>query len=150
VIPLWLLGEVSGFGRLDEDPDLAALAEADLLFPSAAGMLRFKHGLTRNVIYEAIGRDERRGLHDRVAAALAGHAAGQAAAADGAAASPLGGGRGLAEAAARADVAGDRAAAVSALDRAKTLYRNALDWYDEGEPAAGDGARWLGIANKLG
>jgi hypothetical protein len=53
-------------GRAADDPALLALADEDLLFADADGGHRFKHGLTRDVIYESVG------LHLRRAAAPAG------------------------------------------------------------------------------
>jgi class 3 adenylate cyclase/tetratricopeptide (TPR) repeat protein len=54
-------------------PILQALAEADFLYPSGRpGELRFKHGITRDAVYESISLAERRALHQRVLAALQG------------------------------------------------------------------------------
>ncbi len=148
VIPIWLLHELTG--RTADDAALRSLAEKDFLFPDSTGTLRFKHGLTRDVIYESVGLHVRRALHLRIAQALLRHVSDEQEQPDEALAYHLGAAGRAAEAADRADIAGDRAAAVSALDRARTLYHAALAWLDEAAPAGGDVNRWLAIANKLG
>ena len=51
--------------------DMQALADADFLYAdAAAGGLRFKHGITRDAVYDSIGLNERQALHQRVEAAL--------------------------------------------------------------------------------
>jgi len=149
VIPLWLFSELTGLQA--EDPRLHQLAEKDLLFPDAAGTLRFKHGLTRDVIYESVGLRERRALHLRVAEALQRHAdSAREAQPHEALAYHFGAGGRPAEAADNAEIAADRAAAISALDRAKALYHAALARLDESDDIAAWTERWLAIANKLG
>ena len=70
VVPLWLLKELGG-GKLD-DNDIYALADKDLVHISKArGTLSFKNGITRDVIYNLVGK-ERVGLHKRIAEALVG------------------------------------------------------------------------------
>lgn len=69
MVPTWLFSATTGVEP--DDPVIAELAEADFLFPSDVGAtLRFKHGLTRDVIYRAIGLKERPALHRRVVKAL--------------------------------------------------------------------------------
>ena len=61
-------------GQLEDD-DLTHLAVTDLLFPGEQpGTWRFKHGLTREIVYHLIGRDSRRNLHQQVAQRLLAHA----------------------------------------------------------------------------
>lgn len=148
VIPPGLLQQLSG--RDSDDPAWLALADRDLLYADAEGGFHFKHGLTRDVIYEAVGLHLRRALHLQVAQALdrqrpddphealAYHyrAAGRPA-----------------EAARHAEVAADRAAALSVLDRARAMYHLALaelDLAGSGTADAGpDTERWLSLCTRL-
>ncbi|HEX8194109.1 MAG TPA: AAA family ATPase [Allosphingosinicella sp.] len=126
VVPAWLLEALTGRG--EADPLVRSLAERDFLYAGERpGSLRFKHGITREVIYEAVGLHERRGLHARIARALRGHA--EAAGED----EPVEAlayhcrAAGLVEdTASYAERAGDKALAASALDRAQAHYRSAL------------------------
>lgn len=73
VVPIWLF-ETIGLKKFDEHV-VAQLAAADFLYPSElSGMLRFKHGITRDAIYELIGPRRRRELHARAADALSARA----------------------------------------------------------------------------
>lgn len=129
VVPIRLLEELGGLATGARGLEmLLALAEQDFLFPAERpGELRFKHGLTREIVYAAIGLHERRHMHGRVAAALRAHSASLGMALphellvyhDGAAGD-------WASAADHAEQAGDQALAASALDRAKQQYRAAL------------------------
>ncbi len=68
-VPTWLLAAVHG--KAIDAAMLIMLQEADFLFPGdSGGMLRFKHGLTRDAVYAGIGLAERRTLHAQVLAAL--------------------------------------------------------------------------------
>lgn len=150
VIPVWLLQALSGCG--EQHPAVKALAAQDFIFPDQhPGHLRFKHGITRDVVYEATGLHERQALHRRISAELAarGSAQGQlheqlayhdAAAHDWPAA------------AAHAEAAGDQALAVSALDRAKKQFRAALaalEFLQDIDPGR-QRRRWIAIAQRLG
>jgi class 3 adenylate cyclase/tetratricopeptide (TPR) repeat protein len=151
VIPAWLLKRITGHGQ--DDPQVRALAEQDFLFPSEqAGTLRFKHGITRDVVYHKVGLHQRKAVHLAVATALAEHGAQSApeemyealayhyAAAD----VP-------AEAARYAELAGDKAQAALALDRARTQYSAALAALDRLAPLSSEGQlRWCAVARKLG
>ncbi|HEY8708323.1 MAG TPA: AAA family ATPase, partial [Burkholderiaceae bacterium] len=151
VFPAWLLERITGHGA--QDPLMLALAEQDFIFPAELpGTLRFKHGITRDVVYEAVGLHQRKDMHRRIAQtlevpgegappedryeALAYHCA----AGD------------LPEAAARyAELAGDKAIAASALDRARAQYAAALKALDGMAPLSREVAlRWCAIAQKLG
>lgn len=126
-IASWLFARVCG---LDPgDPIVFGLAEQDFIYPGERlGTLRFKHGLTREVVYESIGPRDRAVMHMLVARALQSGAPelGEeepvealayhftAAGDDGAAAH-------------YAELAGDKALASSALDRAQLHYGVALD-----------------------
>ena len=157
VFPVWLLERLTGVG--EHDPLLRSLAEHDLVFPDdQPGMLRFKHGIARDVIYESIGLREKTSLHQRIAEALiadvdakGAHAAHSAedlyetlAYHFGAAGQPR-------DAAHYAELAGDKAMAASALDRARAQYRAALDALDS--DGLGDAAarqRWVSVVQRLG
>lgn len=148
VVPAALLTAVTGLAADDEA--LHDLAQKDFLFPAADGTLRFKHGLTRDVIYESVGLHERRRLHGRVAEALRALTAPGSDHPHEALAYHYGAaGRG-AESAHHAELAGDRAASLSALDRAKALYHAALDRLRAGGLAGASVERWLAITHKLG
>ena len=69
VVPTWLLEQVTGH---DADGALIAeLAERDLLYGGEVeGTLRFKHGITRDVIYASIPPRAREQMHRRVAGFL--------------------------------------------------------------------------------
>ena len=148
VIPAWLLEALSGCGELH--PDVRALALQDFIFPDQRpGHLRFKHGIARDVIYEATGLHERQALHRHISAALAAHGGAadqlheQLAYHDAAA-------NDWPAAAAHAEAAGDQALAVSALDRAKKQFRAALAALEFLPDDAARRRRWIGIAQRLG
>jgi class 3 adenylate cyclase/tetratricopeptide (TPR) repeat protein len=64
-IPAWLLAELTSRHR--EDPIFEELAAQDLLYPvDVMGNYRFKHGITRDVIYAWLGRAERRKRHGEI------------------------------------------------------------------------------------
>ncbi|WP_415840471.1 AAA family ATPase, partial [Roseateles saccharophilus] len=155
VIPVWLLEILTGYG--EQHPAVRALAAQDFIFPDQRpGHLRFKHGITRDVVYEATGLHERQALHRHISVALAARGGNQsqlheqlayhdAAANDWPAA------------ARHAEAAGDQALVASALDRAKKQFRAALAALEflqqpgEGEDQARERRRrWIGIAQRLG
>ncbi|HUK05077.1 MAG TPA: AAA family ATPase, partial [Burkholderiales bacterium] len=151
-VPAWLLGRITGFA--EDHPTVRALAEHDFLFPAEqTGAMRFKHGITREVVYDSIGLRARKQLHGAISAALAERYAAGAAPAEGyeilayhyAAA-------GLSEQTARfAELAGDKAMAALALDRAQAQYAAALAALDTFVPLTREVAqRWCGVAQKLG
>lgn len=150
LVPAPLLAAVLSFEP--QPADLAALVAHDFLQPDPGGQhWRFKHALTRDVLYRTIGLHERQALHRRVAAAL--RAAAEASAGE----LPLealahhlaAGGEPLA-AAPLAELAGDRAAAASAMDRARLHYRSALAALDAAGLDASRQRQWLSIAHRLG
>jgi class 3 adenylate cyclase/predicted ATPase len=156
VLPLWLLRALAGPTASEER--LAELEQQDFLFgasgepgtPGAvATQLRFKHGLTRDVIYSAIGLHERRSMHLRAAIALR-ERGGDAADLVEALAYHYGAGNSPAEAAQFAELAGERALRAGALDRAQQHLRAALLALD---PQGDDPAvypRWMALARRLG
>lgn len=149
VTPAWLLHQITGCDAAH--PVWVALARQDFIYPAEdEGRWRFKHGITRDVIYESVGVHQRRALHDRIARALEERArqqgqepAHEALAYHWAAALRT-------EAAARhAEAAGDRAVAVSALDRAKAQYRAALTALDAQLPGRAFYEAWARVSGKL-
>jgi len=148
-VPAWLLARITGCAQ--DSPLMRELAERDLLFPGEhAGTLRFKHGVTRDVIYASIGLLARQVLHLRIAVALMQ----QAASADGnedaeALALHFGAGGDHTLEAHYAERAGDRALAVSALDRARAQYRSALRALERTELTGEHALRWVDIVQRL-
>lgn len=151
VVPLALLQSVSGSAA--GELQITELAHADFVYPDVrAGMLRFKHGITRDAVYESIGRPERIHLHERIVetlVALASNADGEEAV----------------EALAHhcraagqwersvdfAERAGDRAMAASAPDRARASYLAGMEALDQlPAPGRAQRLRWCRLCNKLG
>jgi class 3 adenylate cyclase/tetratricopeptide (TPR) repeat protein len=150
VVPTWLLEVVTGCGG--DHPLVRALAELDFIFPGErAQTLRFKHGLTRDVIYDSVGLHQRRAMHLRIAQAIQQHR-------------PPGdsdqslellayhyGAAGQTEHAARfAELAGDKALAASSLDRARVQYRAALVALDRLPPSRERQLHWIRLSQRLG
>ncbi|MDH4391638.1 MAG: AAA family ATPase, partial [Aquabacterium sp.] len=139
-----------------ETPDpqlLQALADADFLRREPDGdAVRFKHGITRDAVYESIGLSERMALHRRLEAALRDEAAGdQPVESLEALAYHCRGAGSWAAATEHAERAGDRAMAMFALDRARAHYLAASQALERQGPLEGDAARrWCLLANKLG
>ncbi|MEO8059301.1 MAG: AAA family ATPase [Burkholderiales bacterium] len=150
VIPGWLLERITG--QSQDSPLLRGLAEQDFIFPGErAGTLRFKHGITRDVIYDSVGLHARQRLHLRVAEALQRQSA--AAAQDEALealAYHFDAGGDAAQAAHYAELAGDKALAASALDRARAQYHVALAALDRLRLSAEGALRWVAIVQRLG
>ena len=150
VVPVWLLELVTG--RSADDPLVRALGEEDFIFPGErTGTLRFKHGITRDVIYDSVGLRDRRALHLRIAEALRDH--GEVSGEEEfyeALAYHYGAGGDSAATAAYAELAGNKAMERAALDRARSHYRAALDAIDR-LPRSEELARtWLRIARWFG
>lgn len=150
LVPAWLLQRLTGLA--EDHPTLRALADQDLLFPDdVPGMLRFKHGIARDVIYAAVGLQRKRALHLAVAEALdEAMRLGTSGAAHEALAYHYGSAGRPALAARHAELAGDRARQASALDRAKRHYRAALDAMDQLPAHERDDRRWLSVAQRFG
>jgi class 3 adenylate cyclase/tetratricopeptide (TPR) repeat protein len=150
VVPAWLLEQVTGYS--DDDPILHELADKDLIYPGEVeGTLRFKHGITRDVIYASVGLRERETLHRRIASLLE-----RRAAEDGyeALLEPLSyhfrAGAEPERAAHYAELAGDKALAAAAPDRARSQYAAALTALDLLQPSDGIYRRWSRIVHRLG
>lgn len=149
VVPARLLESITGCHA--EHPLVQALSEQDLIYPGEQpGTLRFKHGIARDVIYAAVGLPVRKAMHKRIAETLKQQASLGAEeelyeplayhyAASGEAK----------EAASYAELAGDKAMAASALDRAQIQYRAALSALDLLEPSVSSYRRWMQIAQRL-
>jgi class 3 adenylate cyclase/tetratricopeptide (TPR) repeat protein len=150
VVPSWLLEAISGRG--ETDPLVRSLAEYDFVHPAGrAGTLRFKHGITREVIYSAVGLHERRALHRRIAEALKTRApdAGEREPVEALAYHYLAANEPGA-AAYYSALAGERALAASALDRAQAHYKSALDALDRlREQKEGD-VSYAAVVQRLG
>ena len=149
VIPLWLLKAISGYG--DDDPIIRSLADQDLIFPGERpGTLRFKHGITRDVIYDSVGLRQRRALHLQMAEALRRQGATSAEEEFYESLAYHYGASGEATEAARyAELAGDKAMAASALDRAQLQYRAALTALDTLGQSETTYRRWMSISQSL-
>jgi class 3 adenylate cyclase/tetratricopeptide (TPR) repeat protein len=150
VVPGWLLEELSGHGL--DSALVAQLAAQDFLYADVqAGTLRFKHGLTRDLIYAGIGLAQRQNLHLRVAAALLldprGPTPGEMAAA---LAYHFAAGGDALHALRFAEQAAARALAASALDRARAHCRAALAALDLLPPSPARARQRVDIVNRLG
>lgn len=147
--PAWLLERLTGHGQ--DSPVVRALADADVLYPGEQpGTLRFKHGITRDGIYGAVGLHARERLHRHIADVLR-TADGEADAHVEALAYHCAAGGRHAEASLYAERAGDKAMAASALDRARAQYVAALNAIDKLAPLGeAQAARWCAISQKLG
>ncbi|MCG2592199.1 AAA family ATPase [Ramlibacter sp. XY19] len=150
VVPAWLLERMTG--QPAAGPMQLGLAEQDFLFPGErAGTLRFKHGITRDIIYESVGLHVRQELHLRIAEALKEHGAHEPhdEALEMLALHFEAGGDAL-QAAHYAEMAGDKALSASALDRARALYRVALAALERLPQTAEIALRWVSIVQRLG
>ncbi len=127
IVPAWLFARICD---LDPgDPIVFGLAEQDFIYPGERqGTLRFKHGLTREVVYESISPRDRAVMHMLVARALqsGGPEPGEEEPVEALAYHFTAAGDDPA-AAHYAELAGDKALASSALDRAQLHYGLALD-----------------------
>lgn len=148
VVPVWLLRDVIG---AEVTPDgLAALATQDILYDGQVpGTKKFKHGVTREAIYETISLRERRRLHravgetlnrpdgevsrDEHLESLAYHFS---RASD------------FKNAAHFAELAGEKAMNSSSLDLARDQFRSALVALEGLSGVEDVRARWISIANK--
>lgn len=144
---------IAACGHMPDEDTLRALAEADFLFAdSTSGGLRFKHGITRDAVYESIGLKTRRLLHRRIAEAHAARGPGLDHDDTLEALAYHSFGAGDWEKAARyAEQAGDKATLAYALDRARAHYKAALDAMDNlSERSRDTDQHWCLVVNKLG
>lgn len=151
VFPAWLLERLTGHAA--DSADLQDLATKDFIYAGdQPGSLRFKHGITRDAIYETVGLRERKEMHRQIALTLQAVAA-QASSDDllEALAYHCALGGMPHDAALYAERAGDKANAASALDRARAQYAAALRALDMTAPLPREAQlRWCAIAEKLG
>ncbi len=69
VVPFWLLERISGYQQ--QDAIFRQLADNDVMTAGEIkGTLRFKHGITRDAIYELVGQPNKRQLHLQIAQTL--------------------------------------------------------------------------------
>ena len=149
VIPSWLLESITGCG--EDHPLVRGLAAQDFVFPGERpGTLRFKHGIAREVIYDSVGLHQRKAMHLRIAAALLERGSGGHEDLYEPLAYHYGAGGDVSGAARYAELAGDKAVAASALDRAQTQYRAALTALDRLDGSERDYQRWSSIAQRFG
>lgn len=149
VIPLWLLERMTGLG--EDHPLIKALADEDLIFPAESPKtLRFKHGIARDVVYNSIGLQARRKIHLQIIDILRSHyLSGSEEELYEALAYHYGACGQTEEIARYAELAGDKAMAVSALDRAQIQYRAALAALDVLEQSESTYQHWMQIAQRL-
>jgi tetratricopeptide (TPR) repeat protein len=115
---------------------LAELTRLDLIYASEVeGSFRFKHGITREVVYESVRLGERRRAHGAVARAIEEQLAGGGLAELEALACHYLGSGDHERAAQYAERAGDKAIVSSSLDRARLQYGAALAELDRATPA---------------
>ena len=150
VVPVWLFEALTGYAA--DHPEVRALAQRDLLYPGERpDTLRFKHGITRDVIYNSIGLSERVRTHLRVATLIRSTNPGpprdehlELLAYHSHEAADYG------NAAYYAELAGHKAMSALALDRARTQYAAALAALDLLAFDDDVRQRWLAVAQRLG
>jgi class 3 adenylate cyclase/tetratricopeptide (TPR) repeat protein len=149
VIPSQVLESITGCGA--DHPFVLALTEQDLIYPGKQrGTLRFKHGIARDVIYEAVGLRQRKALHRQIAETLRHQvSSGLEEELCELLAYHYGASQQATDAAHYAELAGDKAMAASALDRARVQYLAALAALDLTEPSDNKYRRWMRIAEHL-
>ena len=150
VIAIWLFESLTNTSA--NSVLVRGLAEQDFIFPGEqAGTLRFKHGVTRDIIYESVGLLERQQLHLHIARAIQRQsAATEQDEALEALAYHFGAGGDAANAARYAELAGDKAMHASALDRTRAQYRAALAALDRLPASPEVAQRWVSIVQRLG
>jgi class 3 adenylate cyclase/tetratricopeptide (TPR) repeat protein len=151
VFPLWLLKHLTGHGA--NPLVLQRLADLDFIFPAEqTGMMRFKHGIARDAIYNAVGLYQRQALHLQIAAALASDYEQERQESSFEVLAYHYGAGGVPDQAAKySELAGDNAMSAFSLDRARVQYTAALDALDALNPSSPTlQRRWCSIAQKLG
>ena len=146
--PIWLLHALSD----DPAPETIAKTLIDSGFlheTEAAGTLRFKHGIAREVVYDSVRVRERRHLHGEVARAIEARFSGLGLVDHyEALASHYAGANDFQKALEFAELAGDKAAASSALDRARAQYAAALSHVEQLSNREDSTRRWLALIPK--
>ena len=143
-----LLAEIQEEDHLESALD--ALCHNDLIYASEVpGTYRFKHGITREVVYDSVLMSERRRMHRAAAQAFErGIIAGESSHASETLAYHHRGAGDHDKAARYAEQAGDRALLTSSLDRARFHYAAALTEVDELPAGPERTRRWLAINRK--
>lgn len=146
--PAWLLHTLSD----DPEPNatLQTLVDSGFLHETETpGVLRFKHGIAREVVYDSVRVRERRHLHGEVARAIETRFAGQGLVDQyEVLASHHACAGNFRQALEFAELAGDKAAASSALDRAREQYAAALAHIDQLGEQPELVRRWLSLVPK--
>lgn len=144
--PRWLLRRVAP--EFDIEPLLGKLLLEGFLVEDG-DQIRFRHGIAREVVYDSVRVRERRRLHAEVAKVLEATFAGVARADhyESLASHHAAAGH-AAQALEYAELSGDKAAASSALDRARAQYGTALAEIDRLEDSAELVARRLQLVSK--
>ncbi|MBR0705516.1 ATP-binding protein [Bradyrhizobium liaoningense] len=144
---------VAACGSEPDPTTMRALADSDFLFADpAGGVLRFKHGITRDAVYDTIGLHERQALHKRIETTLLSRSeqADREDTLEALAYHARGAGR-WESAAHYAERAGDKAMAAFALDRARVQYQVAMEALDRvPDRSREQSLRWCLLTNKLG
>ncbi|HEX9931254.1 MAG TPA: AAA family ATPase, partial [Allosphingosinicella sp.] len=141
----WLLEALCGVAA--DSAALMRLRELDLLIPSLTpGNVRFKHGVTRNVVYQLLHLEQRRVRHRQVAELIERRDLGPGADRDELLAWHLYESGDFARALVHAEAAGDRAVAAASIDRAQLQYGRALKAIDQlpADPFYADRVRLVG------
>jgi tetratricopeptide (TPR) repeat protein len=151
VFSVQLLALTSGFPELPAA--LEYLVRCDFVRKADAdgATYRFKHGITREVVYESVRLAERRRIHSMIASLLEAHSA----AIDGgdeseALAYHHAGNGDHAKAAHYAELSGDKALAASSLDNARLHYGMALSELEKLPMDTPLKRRWLALSAKFG
>ena len=132
--------------------EIEALATADFLFAPDAGTLRFKHGLTRDAVYDLVPLDERSAMHANLVTLLSSDEfAGSEVAALETLAYHAGAAGLWAQATRHCEAAGDKAMQAFALDRARAQYQAAIEAADRvGDVGREASLRWCSLVQRLG
>ncbi len=149
VCPIWLITFLTGVRPKDED--FLKLAELDVLFPGdTAQTLKFKHGITRHVVLNSIGLDERMSMHRSVANAIEQHykAEKRDELLELLAYHHREGGN-YPQAAHYAALAGDKSLQAGAVDRGRQHYQVALQSLDRLEWDEKTYRNWMTVAQQL-
>jgi hypothetical protein len=113
-----------------------------------SGVFQFKHGITRDVVYELVPLGVRRRLHAEVARAIEERFASGLVEWYEALAFHHAGACDHAKASLYAELAGDKALATSALDRARLQYAAAMAEIDRMPPSDANRRRWLQVCER--
>lgn len=136
--------------ELEPPVERADLVRSELVYESDALLgFRFRHGVTREVVYQSVRLNDRRSLHARAAELLEAQPGSDAPEPLEALAYHHAGAESHERAADYAERAGDKAWATSSLDRARKHYRSALEALDKLEVTRPRRERWVTVASKL-